>query len=79
MSDDKDYYLTVGELRKRIADLPDDAKVFYQRIEDVYFKEHGWTTRNKVSEYPDYPDEWIRAFGVCRYRDDKDLYITAHY
>ena len=46
---DKDHslegeYLTVGELMAFIRrhNLPDGAKIFYERIEDVYFKKPGW-------------------------------------
>lgn len=76
----EDCYLTVGELKKILINLPDDAKVYYQRIEDRYFKKHGWTTLKKPS--PDYPnefDEWIGAWGHIEYLDDGNCYITAHY
>lgn len=37
-------FLTVGRLKKNIEDfeIPDEAKVFVQRIEDVYYKKNGW-------------------------------------
>lgn len=38
-------YLTVGRLKKFLEnnpDLPDDALVLTQRVEDVYYEEHGW-------------------------------------
>ena len=43
------HYSTVGELLKFIKDnnIPDDAKILMQRVEDVYFDKHGWTTTNK--------------------------------
>lgn len=36
--------LTVGELRKKIHNLPDEIPVFYQRIEDSYFDNGSWKT-----------------------------------
>jgi len=37
-------HMTVGDLRKKIEGLPDDTPVLIERIEDVYFEKHGWTT-----------------------------------
>ena len=41
----KDYF-TVGQLRELLkdTDIPDDAKIFVQRAEDVYFEKYGWST-----------------------------------
>lgn len=81
--DDDDFYCTVGHLRRVIADLPDDAKVYYERIEDVYFERHGWTPDLLVPDdskhiYPDIPDnQYIRVF--CAYKYDNRLCLTAHY
>jgi hypothetical protein len=36
--------MTIKDLKEAIANLPDDGEVFYQRIEDRYFKRNGWTT-----------------------------------
>jgi hypothetical protein len=73
--------LTVGELRKQLEGLPDDAPVFYQRIEDAYFDRHGWTA-DRIMPSPDFPgsvDDYIRAFGVVRYHNERALFLTAHY
>ena len=38
-------YLTVGKLKKFLEEhpeLPDDANVLIQRVEDRYYEEHGW-------------------------------------
>ena len=38
-------YLTVGRLKKFLEnnpDLPDDALVLTQRVEDKYYEENGW-------------------------------------
>ena len=44
-----EHYCTVGRLREFLEEhnLPDDAKVFIQRVEDVYFEENGWGTIKK--------------------------------
>ncbi len=75
-------HLTVGQLRRTLADLPDDAVVYYERIEDSYFKAGtGWTTLT----LPDEEDSggldrnMIPAFTSFRRNDDNALYITAHY
>lgn len=78
----KDEYMTVGDLRQAIEGLPDNAKVFYHRIEDVYFEEHGWTPDKLVRSDFTEPeeninDQYIRAF--CAFSEDGDLLITAHY
>lgn len=43
---DKQHFLTVGEIRKQIENIPDNTPVLYQRIEDSYFAEptSGWKT-----------------------------------
>lgn len=43
-----EHHLTVGDLLKFIKNnnIPDHAPVFMQRVEDVYFEKHGWTTEN---------------------------------
>jgi len=40
------HYFTVGQLRELLAnkDIPDDAKIFIQRVEDVYFEQYSWGT-----------------------------------
>lgn len=38
------HFLTVGKLKQRLADLPDDTTVLIERVEDVYFEKHGWQT-----------------------------------
>jgi hypothetical protein len=45
-----DYYLSVGELRERLAGLPAHMPVAYQRIEDHFFQSAGWKTYPFVFE-----------------------------
>ncbi len=115
------HMLTVGQLLDFIEkyNIPRDAKVFYQRIEDDYFigKDSGWSVVKKEGEFyhraletnadidsgkyfdkDNYPDakpelmkkyseqdlldfreEYIAAEGPVKYKDDNNLYITAHY
>ncbi len=47
-------FMSVGDLRKFLAEhseLPDDAKVLVQRIEDVYYEKHGWGVVLKEGEH----------------------------
>jgi hypothetical protein len=70
--------LTVGSLREFISDLPDDMLVLYERIEDVYFDIHHWTsTEIADSMMPEHPDEYIQANIVWSNKDK--LLITAHF
>lgn len=78
----EDHYLTVGQLREAIKDLPDTAKVYYERIEDVYFEKHNWKPEKLIKSDFTEPehnihDEYIRAY--CSFSHDGDLHITAHY
>lgn len=42
------HSLTVGQLRNKLEGLPDNAPVYYQRIEDFYFEKNNWTTEKFV-------------------------------
>lgn len=48
-------HMTVGMLLDFIEknNIPRDAKVLYQRIEDVYFEEYNWRTYNKPGYWHD--------------------------
>lgn len=47
----KEYrnFCTIKDLKNFIEKykIPDDAKIFLQRVEDVYFEKHNWETENK--------------------------------
>ena len=49
----EELYLTVKQLRDYLnnCDLPDDTKVFTQRLEDRYIEKHGWTPLLKEGEH----------------------------
>ena len=70
--------LTVGKLKEYIKNLPDDSKVFIERIEDFYFENNNWTTKSK-DNWDGNKSEWIDAFSVVKYDKDNNLYIGAHY
>ena len=73
--------LTVGQLKRWIKEhkIPDDANVYYQRIEDVYFERHGWNTIKRPWNGGETETEYIEAFGCYKFKDDSNLYINAHY
>ena len=74
-------FLTVGQLKKKLEEYPDDALVVAQRVEDFYYEKNGWKTIKK----PDYflegvISEYTPVWSVCHYKDDKDcLYLDLHY
>ena len=120
---------TVGYLLKFIKEnnIPDDAIILYQRIEDYYFEKGNWIPVKKegdryhnikkhqedcssggkyrnIKNYPKAGPEWcdeqlrlieelggiekelddnkeqyIVSWCPVKYRDDKNLYIDAHY
>lgn len=73
---------TVGDIRKAIENLPDDAPVFYQRIEDTYFNDHNWDTYRFPWEYPKEYSKYILAFSAYDQETAdgrKVLVINAHY
>jgi hypothetical protein len=80
-------YLTVGELKKFIAEykIPDDANVYYQRIEDVYFNKYGWDKSVCTVKKPDSDfkqgekDTFVAVWSYIKFKDDDSLFLTAHY
>ena len=73
-------YLTVGELKKALKDVPDnadDAIVLYQRIEDAYFEKHHW--KGKKLKFEDGFSEYIEAFSAYYKPKQKVFVINAHY
>lgn len=76
-------WLTVGRLKKIIEDMPDDALVLAQRVEDVYFDKYGWKgLKRPCLEYPDdiEGDQYLNVWYGLRYKKiDEHLYLTLHY
>jgi hypothetical protein len=56
LKNQKDFYLTVGELKKFIEknNLKDESIVLIQRVEDVYYQKHGWKIYLKENEQSDF-------------------------
>lgn len=74
------YYLTVGQLRKAIENLPDDANVVVERVEDVYYEKYGWATLPIPNDLqPDCDDEYHPATCAWTEEDKQLLYIAMHY
>lgn len=76
----KDYNMTVKDLKEALIGIPDDYKVYYQRIEDVYFEKHGWSGKKMRFDETGF-SEYVRAFSAYAYykKRQKAFIINAHY
>ncbi len=56
----KNHHLTVGRLKEFIEkhNLPNDALVMIQRIEDVYFEENHWSVYLKDGMFVEDAKQW---------------------
>ena len=75
-------YLTVGHLKKQLADYPDDALVVAQRVEDMYYDVlNGWETLKKPNNvYPEFNSEYTAVWSPVSYGDDREcFYLDLHY
>lgn len=81
--------MTVGWLKKFIKEnnIPDDAQIFVERVEDVYFEKHGWS---KTSVFKDndmsldtkddsFKTQYHPIWSPVKYKDDNNLYLDLHY
>lgn len=78
------FDMTVEQLLEfiKVNNIPMDAKILYQRIEDSYFKPGtGWGENStmKPDEYNIGEDQFINVFTCIKYLNDDNLYLTAHY
>jgi hypothetical protein len=75
------HYLTVGDLKKQLADYPDDALVVAQRVEDVYYEHRGWETLKQPDHlYPEYNQQYTAVWSPVTYGDDREcFYLDLHY
>jgi hypothetical protein len=66
--------MTVGELKEFLYknNLPNDAQVFYQRIEDTYFEKNGWKTIKKEGENYYYLLRWNTDIDSGKYLDKEE-------
>jgi len=78
MIESNDFRLTVGALKKSLEGVDDETPVYYQRIEDFYFSEHGWTV-SKMTWQDGEESEYIRAFSSFKHPGDSVFIINAHY
>ncbi len=77
-----EHFLTVGKLRQLIANRPDDAPVFIERIVDSYFEPgKGWQENSafKSIEGDGYLQQFVQAYWAVCLDDDDAVYITPHY
>jgi len=73
-------FLTVGKLKDFLAkhDLPDDAKVLVERLEDRYFENNNWPVYIKPGEMG--LNQYHPVWSGVHYKDDKDiLFLDVHY
>ncbi len=68
-------YMTVGTLKKFIGDhqISDESIVVVQRIEDLYYEDHGWKVYLKEAE----GSNWMKSYNDALDRgefDDKEKY-----
>jgi hypothetical protein len=81
----EEFYMTAGTLKKILEGVPDNAKVVYQRIEDAYFKEHGWDPvkipGEKLNDFGNAVentyDDYVNVWGC--FMSGEFFCITAHY
>lgn len=74
--------LTIGKLKKYLEKYnpPDDALILIERVEDIYFKKHGWKTIDKPHSFMEGEiTEYIEAFCAVKFKEDNNLYINCHY
>ena len=87
-----EHFLTVGDLKAFLNkhNLPDNAKVVVQRVEDVYYEKHNWGVYLKESEHTlkdeqgnvvkESLEQYHPAWCCVKYRDEDDLlFIDLHY
>lgn len=71
--------LTVKRLKEKLANLDDDTIVHIERIQDVYFDNHNWKTKN-MGLYPDDHDYFEASQCSIVQKDGiKELVILGHY
>ena len=70
--------MTISELRDLLKGLPGDSRVTFERIEDVYFRNHGWTTVKVKDEDNNWDDEFVESSLGFYNQDNKILCIKGH-
>ncbi len=75
-------FLSVGGLREALKNVPDDMPLLYQRIEDVYFDQHGWEAHRLLWERTGAGDslsDYVPVFSAYRHPEDAVFVLNAHY
>lgn len=72
----RNHHFTVKDLKKFLADNPelsDDAVIVVERVEDVYFEKHGWSTYQVKGYHWHHHNKWNEDIDSGKYLD-KDQY-----
>jgi hypothetical protein len=81
--DGGNHGMTVGKLKEFLNkhNLPDDARIFVQRIPDYYYLKGGWGTKKKlVKEYwGAYKTEYTQIHWAVKYNNENELFLDLHY
>jgi hypothetical protein len=76
-----EFGLRVEDLKRWLKKLPDETRIYYQRIEDVYFEKHGWDSTVIKREKGDesYQGDYAWLQGILFDKKKNILYLSAHY
>lgn len=86
------HYLKVGDLKEFLHkyNLPNDANIVVQRVEDIYYEKHNWgvflkegdnTFKDENGNFiKESMDQYHPAWCCVKYIDEDDvLFINLHY
>jgi len=80
----------IGFVEKYKNKIPKDAKIYIERVEDIYFDKHGWKPIKLENDnwadraFPDQSSEnekgdWIEAYDIFYNAEENAVKITPHY
>ena len=74
------HHLTVGKLKEFLykSELPNDAPVMIQRVEDFYFDKSGWKVYEVDHSY-DGISHYLQPWCSFTTKEDDILFIDMHY
>ncbi len=74
---------TIGDLKEILYSIGPECKdmlVFVERVYDVYFEEHNWTTLKIENDiFPEDKDEFIPSWCCTIDKEKNALLIHCHY
>lgn len=74
-----DQFMTVGDLKKRLENVPDDVPVLYERLHDDLFEnETGWAENSWWVKW-DGINQYVQAWDAGYQEEKRCFLITAHY